>query len=678
LKSPVILRIFKDSKLIEMKQFDSDQIIIGHDAEVQVDLQDASVSPIHCLIELRDSGYYICDLGSQSGTFKNGKQVLDEPLSSGDTIVIGAFSIQFFVGIPKPKAPPALTVAPPPAPPTPQKAASQAPPVASLKPAAAPAPAPPKLPDQPVRPQGRSNGTKSEKKQKGMKTFAPPSETRDLRDYLKPTKGTTLEVVVAWKERVLQTYHFTGKLKTIKAGPTNKSQVVIPSTFQATAAPLVVSNGGQTLVVAGAGVNVETITTSQKFSLEDLVRIGKANRSGNGHAVRLDQGDLVCLSYGDGTLQVFIRSIPAAPIPVIASLLDLNGSELTGMIVSVVIVSLLALYMSVYTPSPKEEEKPEEQVRLAQFVYNTPTPTPTPPEQVKKEMPVAEATPRQQPTPEPKKIKVTEEKKEQKVAGNKESTAAVKERPAERASEVRPNPSKLNRPKKFTSVKQGGAVKVGNTAGANANAPNDVTKTGLLSAFGGGNRTKLDQAYTGTGELLGMADKATGTSGQNENRAGDDIGSKFKDAGAGGKGTATQGIAGIGTKGRGSGQAAYGGVGFGGKGNVSIDAGGTDADFVGTIDKEAVRRVIRSILSQIKSCYERQLRSNSNLEGKVIITFEIEEQGRVRIAKTKTSTLGDSNVESCVAMRIKEQRFPEPPPGTVAVVDYPFVFGAQR
>ena len=220
---------------------------------------------------------------------------------------------------------------------------------------------------------------------------------------------------------------------------------------------------------------------------------------------------------------------------------------------------------------------------------------------------------------------------------------------------------------------------MGQTAGANANAPNDVTKTGLLSAFGGGgNRTKLDQAYTGTGELLGMADKATGTSGQNENRAGDDIGSKFKDSGAGGKGTATQGIAGLGTKGRGSGQSAYGGVGFGGKGNVTIDAGGTDADFVGTIDREAVRRVIRSILSQIKSCYERQLRSNSSLEGKVVIQFEIEEQGRVRIAKTKTSSINDTTVESCVASRIREQRFPEPPPGTVAVVDYPFIFNSQK
>src|SRR6185312_13203514 len=179
---------------------------------------------------------------------------------------------------------------------------------------------------------------------------------------------------------------------------------------------------------------------------------------------------------------------------------------------------------------------------------------------------------------------------------------------ATKASEVRPM-TKTDRPKKFTSVHQGGAVKIGKTAGANAQAK-DVNTMGLLSAFGGGGvRKQLDQAYSGSGELLGMANSATGTSGQNEDRSGDDIGSKFKDTGAGGKGTATQGIAGIGTKGRGSGMSNYGaGIGLGGKGNVTIDVGGAEEGWEGTIDKEAVRRVIRSILSQIKSCYERQLR----------------------------------------------------------------------
>ncbi|MFN7262939.1 MAG: FHA domain-containing protein, partial [Pseudobdellovibrionaceae bacterium] len=106
MKSPIILRIFKGQQLIEVKQFDRDQVIFGHDAEVQLELNDESVSPIHCLIELRDSGYYLCDLGSATGTRKNGKPILDEPLSSGEYIEVGPFRIQFFVGVPKPKEAP--------------------------------------------------------------------------------------------------------------------------------------------------------------------------------------------------------------------------------------------------------------------------------------------------------------------------------------------------------------------------------------------------------------------------------------------------------------------------------------------------------------------------------------------------------------------------------------------
>ncbi|MBX3035268.1 MAG: FHA domain-containing protein, partial [Bdellovibrionaceae bacterium] len=116
MRSPVILRVFRGSQLVEVKQFDADQIVVGRQAEVQLDLQDEGVSPIHCMIELRDQGYYVCDLGSSGGTFKNGQAVLDESLNSGDEIQVGPFRVVFYVGVPKPKVAPPVTVAPPPPP----------------------------------------------------------------------------------------------------------------------------------------------------------------------------------------------------------------------------------------------------------------------------------------------------------------------------------------------------------------------------------------------------------------------------------------------------------------------------------------------------------------------------------------------------------------------------------
>jgi TonB family protein len=122
------------------------------------------------------------------------------------------------------------------------------------------------------------------------------------------------------------------------------------------------------------------------------------------------------------------------------------------------------------------------------------------------------------------------------------------------------------------------------------------------------------------------------------------------------------------------------GMGFGDKGKVQIEAGGNEENFTGTIDKEAVRRVVKSALAQFKACYEKEYRMNSKLEGKVVVQWEIHEQGiakNAQIVKVK-STINNSAVEECVKNRMMALKFPEPPPGTAAEVTYPFIFQGQK
>jgi TonB family protein len=677
LRSPIIIRIFKDSKMLEVKQFERDQIIFGQDADVQVELNDEDVSAIHCLIELRDSGYYVCDLGSQTGTFKNGQQILDEPISSGDQIRIGPYTIHFFVGVPKPKGPP--NVVPTPGVETPSnnvlaptaknkvvaKVPAMPPPPASVS---APTPIPkvvvppaPKLPEtakvEPSQPESTKSKNIFKSNKKGRKTFAPPSQNQDLKSVLGPGKGASVEVIVAWKERVLSTVTF-GPNESAVIGSSNSATVQIPQGFIRGDLPFLVNSNGCTVAIPSEG-------------LAECMGSGREAVSGS---VKLEQNELLCISFSNGLLQVFVRYTAALKKPLLMPLLDFTSGELTAIIVSILATALTALYVSLYTPPPSDEQKEEDTVRLAQFVYNRPKDSPSTPEVAKSTEPIP--TPVPTPTPPPKKVQVTDKKQPETPKGVKESTAPAKQRPTTKANEVRANPAKVDRPKKFTSVKQGGAVKTSDTEGANAQAPKDVNKTGLLSAFGGGgNRKNLDQAYSGSGDLLGMANEATGKAGQKDDRSGDDLGSKFKDTGAGGKGTATAGISGVGTKGRSSGQSAYGDVGFGGKGAVRIEAAGTEAEFIGKIDREAVRRAVRALLPLIQNCYNKSLNMKRDLEGKVIIKFVIAEQGRIQSAVVKSSTMGSSDVEGCVARTIRNGGgFPEPPPGTIAEVDYPFLF----
>ncbi|MEK2687566.1 AgmX/PglI C-terminal domain-containing protein [Bdellovibrio sp. GT3] len=726
-----------------MKQFDQDQIVIGHSEEVHVDLDGDGVSPIHCLLERRDAGYYICDLGSQTGTFKNGQAILDESITSGDEVNVGPFKIVFFLGVPKPKGPPpgevkmedaaavpvppveppvapAVMAAPPPAPvatetvtvapvappPVEPPAAQKAEPVAPPPPAAekkeevkvaiptvmpvidekAPAApvvtaaAPAATPSRPeIRP-----GKVSFKKDKKKKTFAPPSEVKDLKSYLKPGKGPTVQVIVAWKERVLNTYNFKGNQPVrVNLGEDKPDSIALPEG--------ILPKGFQILDMAGglkvnttAETKIELIGATGSVSVEELEKSGRAQKAGAGYSVRVDQNEMLCLTLPGGMIELYVRFVPQAPIVPITNVM-LSGSELTGLVMSMVIVGLLALYISATTPDDWEENKQEDVQRIAQVIFDkTPTPPPKPTPEPKP--PEPSPTPVQQPTPTPtpRKVVVSDKDKtaQQKKPENKPQLAQ-KAQTAARASEVAPKETK-DRTKKFTSTRQGGAVKMGETASANAQSKNkDLSKVGLFSAFGGGgNRGSIDKAYSGQGEVLGMADRATGTSGMNENRAGDDLGSKFKDSGAGGKGTATQGIAGIGTKGRGSGQSAYGASeGFGSKSQVAIEGGGMEESFDGTIDKEAIRRVIRAKLHEVKSCYERALNTvakGTRLEGKVILGWEIVAQGQARNVVVKSSSLGNKQVENCIRDRLASWTFPEPPAGLVAVIEaYPFVLNQQ-
>jgi TonB family protein len=105
--------------------------------------------------------------------------------------------------------------------------------------------------------------------------------------------------------------------------------------------------------------------------------------------------------------------------------------------------------------------------------------------------------------------------------------------------------------------------------------------------------------------------------------------------------------------------------------------GGEGESFSGTIDREAIRKVIRDNARQIQACYEKALNKNPNLYGKVILEWVIIGNGRVSSAKVSSSTLKNSEVENCVLSRLRTWKFPEPPSDQEAVVSYPFLFNAQ-
>lgn len=115
-----------------------------------------------------------------------------------------------------------------------------------------------------------------------------------------------------------------------------------------------------------------------------------------------------------------------------------------------------------------------------------------------------------------------------------------------------------------------------------------------------------------------------------------------------------------------------------GKGNVAgtvKHAVSRNIGAQGTIDKEAVAKVINSHLHEVSSCYERALLKTPGLAGKIVLEWQITTSGAVGFAKTKSSSMQSPAVESCILASLKTWRFP-PAKGAGVLITYPFMFNS--
>ncbi|MBK8480848.1 MAG: AgmX/PglI C-terminal domain-containing protein [Proteobacteria bacterium] len=97
-----------------------------------------------------------------------------------------------------------------------------------------------------------------------------------------------------------------------------------------------------------------------------------------------------------------------------------------------------------------------------------------------------------------------------------------------------------------------------------------------------------------------------------------------------------------------------------------------------TLEADAVARTIRLGMQAIKGCYQRALKRNPRLTGKIGIRLTISATGSVAGVEIETDTLGDSQVTSCIEGFARRWRFPPPDGGGTAEVAVPFVFQAAE
>jgi outer membrane biosynthesis protein TonB len=428
------------------------------------------------------------------------------------------------------------------------------------------------------------------------------------------------------------------KRDNITIGQSAKNTFVVPSDALPRHWLLFEVNGNRYTAHFSEGMDARIAVGSEIISLSQLRQAGKIQRRGASYLLPLDERSRGKIVLGDMTILFqFVTPPPPQPRPQLpASVRGSITSSVDWFFTTIAGISfLMHLLMVVYLRNVDWPRKPDIEEIPDRFVKMVTL-------QPKKE--------------EPKKEVVkTEEKGEEKKADKSDKKKAV-------AEEKKPKHEMTEEEKARAEAER------------RARLAEKVQSTGLLKLLG----AKAD-ASGSLADVLGKGDVD-----RDQEKAFQGIG------GVGVASGSDAALRGIKTGGSGSGRVAtVGGL----RGGAGIVGGGTGAGpgekrvsgvvkseapaVDGDLDPSIVSKEVRSRLGAIKACYERALKRNPTLSGKIVIHWTITAAGTVSGVDVENDTMGDNEVASCIKSLIVRWRFPAPSGGSVEV-SFPFVFQAAQ
>jgi outer membrane biosynthesis protein TonB len=432
------------------------------------------------------------------------------------------------------------------------------------------------------------------------------------------------------------------KRENITIGQSAKNMFVVPSEALPRNWLLFQVNGNQYVAHFSEGMDARIAVGNEIISLSQLKQTGKIHKKGNSFELPLDDRSRGKITLADMTIlfQFVTPPIPQPRPQLPASVRGNVTSDLDWFFTTIAAISFLVhLSMVVYLRSVDWPRKPDIEAvpdRFVKMVQKKEEPKPE-----EKAKPVEEA-------------KKEEEKKPEKKKGEEEKKVEKKElTPEEQAkrAEEKARADAERRARLAEQVKSTGLLKL---LGANTGDNGSIA-----DVLGKGDVDRdQEKAFQGVGGI-GVA-------------TGNDQLRGIKSGGTGSGRVAN--VGGL----RGAGAIAVGGTGAGSAekkvtGSVRSEAPAVD----GELDPAMVAKEVRTRLGAIKACYERALKRNPTLSGKVVIHWTITQAGTVSGVDVEQDTLGDAEVASCMKALVARWRFPAPAGGSVDV-SFPFVFQSSQ
>lgn len=429
------------------------------------------------------------------------------------------------------------------------------------------------------------------------------------------------------------------KRENITIGQSAKNLFVVPSEALPRHWMLFELTGHHYVAHFSDGMDARIAVGNEVISLSQLKQTGKIQKRGHSWVLPLDERSRGKITLGDMTILFqFVTPPPPQPRPQLpASVRGSITSQLDWAFTSIAVGSfLLHLMLVLYLRNVDWPRRPDIEEIPDRFVKMVVKKVEPPPE-AKKE--VAKTT--------------DEEKKPEKKKGEEKKAVKKELTPEEKA--------KLAEEKARADAER------------RARLAEQVKSTGLLKLLG----ARAD----GSGSIADVLGK--GDVDRDQEKA-------FQGVGGIGVASANDQLRGIKSGGSGSGKVATvgglrggGSISEGGTGNAAAEkkVSGivkTEAPAVdGELDPSLISKEVRARQGAIKACYERALKRNPTLSGKIVMHWTITAAGTVSGVDVEQDSLGDSEVGSCIKSLIARWRFPAPAGGNVDV-SFPFVFQAAQ
>lgn len=96
-----------------------------------------------------------------------------------------------------------------------------------------------------------------------------------------------------------------------------------------------------------------------------------------------------------------------------------------------------------------------------------------------------------------------------------------------------------------------------------------------------------------------------------------------------------------------------------------------------TVDRNLVKKQVQDKRYEAMNCYKEQFKKDSELSGKLLLKWQINDKGQAQNIQAFDSTITNIDLIDCVKGIISQMQFAEAPEGKTVEIRYPWIFSTD-